>query len=449
IQYVLNTCGYTFHRKDTAKLFTMLTGPSLLAPTGPDHSRQRKILLPSFSHGILRENVSLFMQTAQKASGKMQELVQAGGNSSCVVDVYFWLSRLGLDAVGHGAFNHDFRALDDTPNEFVDAYRKIFAADIRVPTDAEIASGAVMRFIPIWVIPMLRLLPLGRGMQSLIDFQTETKKIASTIVDREIQALAGGLPLGKDVMSSLVRANMSETPKNKMNDDELLSQMIALMIAGHDTTSSSLVWLFYELSRHPEVQQKLREEIRTTRASANGELKAAEFDLMPYTIAVIKESLRYHPVAPQIGRGAGRDELIPLSRPVKTASGDETHTIPIKKDENIIISIRAYNRIRSLWGDDADEWNPERFLRDDRPKTSLGVHANLATFGSGVYSCPGWRFAILEIQAVLITLIENFEFSPPPNNPTIIRTVGMTTMSVVKGEETRGPQMPLTITPIN
>jgi cytochrome P450 len=61
------------------------------------------------------------------------------------------------------------------------------------------------------------------------------------------------------------------------------------MVAGHDTTSATLVWAFYELSRHPEVQAKLREEIKATRnAAGNNEIGVAEFESMPYTIAVIK-----------------------------------------------------------------------------------------------------------------------------------------------------------------
>lgn len=65
------------------------------------------------------------------------------------------------------------------------------------------------------------------------------------------------------------------------------------MLAGHDTTSATLVWIFHELSRHPDVQVKLREEIHATRAAAtsasgHGELGFTEFESMPYTIAVIK-----------------------------------------------------------------------------------------------------------------------------------------------------------------
>lgn len=93
-----------------------------------------------------------------------------------------------------------------------------------------------------------------------------------------------------------------------------------------------------------------------------------------------RETLRYYPIAAHSSRMAGRDELIPLSQPVKTVSGEEIHAIPIKRNERVLLSIWAYNRNKTLWGDDAEVWNPERFLGDnlyDRPKTSVGVYANL------------------------------------------------------------------------
>jgi cytochrome P450 len=173
------------------------------------------------------------------------------------------------------------------------------------------------------------------------------------------------------------------------------------MVAGHDTTAATLVWVFYELSRHPEVQVKLREEIKATRSAAgNNELGVAEFESMTYTIAVIKfgfpyicfnthidvvfnhprETLRFYPIAPHNRRRAGRNELIPLSKPINTISGDVINAIPVRRDQTVIMSFWAYNRIKSLWGEDAEEWNPDRFLESrlaDRPKNNLGVYANL------------------------------------------------------------------------
>jgi hypothetical protein len=69
-----------------------------------------------------------------------------------------------------------------------------------------------------------------------------------------------------------------------------------------------------------------------------------------------------------------------LSEPINTVSGDAINAIPVRRDQAVIMSFWAYNRVKSLWGEDAEEWNPDRFLESRfavRPKNNLGVYANL------------------------------------------------------------------------
>jgi len=381
---------------------------------------------------------------------KWRDLLQ-DGQQSTVVDIYAWLSRLTLDAVGQGVLSHNFGALDDTPGEFVRVYKNLFFDMFHKPNDISIAIGGLFRYLPIWVSAILQKVTM-RAAKRFSEYQTVSRNIALEIVQREMASLEGGVPQGKDIMSSLLRANMSETAKNKLSTEEVLSQMSTLTLAGHDTTTTTLAWLLYEVSRRPGVQNKLRGEVNATiTACSSNELGANDFESMPYTTAVIKETLRYYPIVAHIAREAGRDELIPLSKPVKTASGEEITAIPIKKGQRVLSSIWGYNRIKELWGEDAEQWNPERFVGDNlnlRPQKGLGVYANLATFSSGVHSCIGWRFAVLELQAILITLIQNFEFSPAPHNPVLLRALGPNLVPMVKGEEKRGSQLPMSISPV-
>jgi len=111
---------------------------------------------------------------------------------------------------------------------------------------------------------------------------------------------------------------------------------------------------------------------------------------------------------------AKRDDVIPLAFPVTTKSGTQISSIPITKGTQIDIAVDVYNRLPSVWGPDADQWNPERFL--NLKQTSLGVYSNLMTFGGGIRSCIGWQFAVIEMQIFAVALLENFEFSLPPKN---------------------------------
>jgi len=143
------------------------------------------------------------------------------------------------------------------------------------------------------------------------------------------------------------------------------------MLAGHDTTASTITWTLYELSRHPEYQNAVREEINAARAQAahceDNELSVTNLDSMKCLLAVMKvcqpsggflgkvvigsrlndmtqETLRYHAIAPFLLREVGRDDVIPLAVPQTTIAGEQISGIPVAKGQRIIISIASYNR---------------------------------------------------------------------------------------------------------
>lgn len=121
-----------------------------------------------------------------------------------------------------------------------------------------------------------------------------------------------------------------------------------MLLAGHETTSTSLSWGLLELAKHPDIQAKLRKEIHdmevTIRAYGRTSFTAADMDNMPYTQACLKEMLRYHSPVYHTHRTAGSDMAIPLARPIITKSGKEIQEVPVPKGTRIILSIVAYNR---------------------------------------------------------------------------------------------------------
>lgn len=77
-------------------------------------------------------------------------------------------------------------------------------------------------------------------------------------------------------------------------------------------------------------------------------------------------------------RTAGRDDVLPLAFPIVTKDGETLTELPIQKGQSILVSVCAYNRLPSVWGSDAEEWNPGRFLDVSQEKqTFVGVYANL------------------------------------------------------------------------
>ncbi|GJJ11632.1 hypothetical protein Clacol_005868 [Clathrus columnatus] len=471
IQYILNTSGYNFPKPLSNRIgFTIMLGPGIVSAEGTQHARHRKILNPAFSFGTLREFLPLFRQKASKLVNKLKEEIDFTTADPTVVDLVPWLSRTTLDIIGTASAEYDFEALDGVQNnKLAQVYNNIFADAIYQMSDINIAMPYILSKIPSFFTSILTRLPL-QTMSRFRNYMKVATEVAQEVVDKQTHLYLHGKEGSKDLMSLLVHANLSEDPKTKVAKNEILAQFTyelrlyisarpntkirTFFLAGHETTASALMWASFELSKHPEWQKKLREEIAKTRSQASErgdmELTIADFDSMSHLQAVMKETLRAYPIVPYVLRQAGKDDCIPLSYPVPTVNGEMISDIPVNRGERVIISILAYNRLKSIWGEDADEWRPERFLNGNgtHSQVNLGLIANLATFSSGIRGCIGWRFSLLEMQAILIELLENFEFSPSPGNVEIIRGSTGVMAPMVKGSTSARTQLPITLTPL-
>jgi len=223
------------------------------------------------------------------------------------------------------------------------------------------------------------------------------------------------------------------------------------MFAGHETVARTMTQCLWEMAKKRNVQESLRAEITETlekvRARGDSDFSVNDFDSMPYLVAVGKEALRLHPAAIEVQREATKDDVLPLTRPIVGVSGKVYNELPVPAGTLVFISIAGYNLNKDLWGPDAYEFRPERWLdTNEKPETPFGVYGNLATFSGGPRGCIGWRFAVIEMHTILVTLIRKFDFSLPDNGQEIrmFRQLGVTPMVV--GEEDRGPQLPLKVT---
>jgi len=361
------------------------------------------------------------------------------------------LARTTLDVIGQAAFGYKFNSVDNEETDLYKSYHNLIADANYMPSNFTLVFRRILGYVPIWMSRRLQSLP-KKDLNRLNKHKKLARGVAKDLVDKEMEAHMGGKEGGKDVMSIFIKANASEDPKRRLNEDEILSQITTLMLAGHETTASTVSWTLYELSKRPEMQRKLRDEIRAVRADAiargDEDITIPDLDSMKYMGAVMKETLRYHTIVLQMFRRAGHDDVIPLDFPQRTVSGDVITSIPVSKGQVVQLGIAAYNRIKSVWGEDADQWRPERFLQGGHPehKTNVGVFANLATFSSGLRACIGWRFAVIEMQALLVELIDNFDFSPASGNIEVKRAAAGALQPMVRGQESKGTQLPLTVT---
>lgn len=136
-----------------------------------------------------------------------------------------------------------------------------------------------------------------------------------------------------------------------------------------------------------------------------------QLNSLPYLENVVREVLRLYPAEPHTLRIATEDVVIPVSEPYLDRKGSKRSEIRMAKGNPILIPILALNRLESIWGSDAHEFNPDRWNSLSLIIKSMpGLYANMLTFLAGTRACIGYRFALVEFKAILSTLLRAFEF---------------------------------------
>ena len=140
---------------------------------------------------------------------------------------------------------------------------------------------------------------------------------------------------------------------------ELRSQLLNILFAGRDTTASLLGWLFYLLARHQAIWEKLRSVIidQFGTYNAGSEISFTNMKNCQYLQHTLNETLRLFPIVPMNRRVATRNTTLPLG-----GGADGQSPIFVKKGQQVEFSVHVMQRRRDLWGQDADEFKPERWL---------------------------------------------------------------------------------------
>ena len=208
--------------------------------------------------------------------------------------------------------------------------------------------------------------------------------------------------------SSSSSSSSSGGGSGKMSDKQLQDECVTFFLAGHDTTSTLLSWTLMLLAQHPHWQQAVREEVREVlggqRGEAKGSVSAASLTLdklaeMKTIGWVLNESLRlYPPVAFMSYR---------CLRPVKLS---EQLTIPANCNANIPVAL--IHRSKELWGEDADEFKPDRFSVGS---SGGGKPGAFMPFSLGPRFCIGQNFALQEAKVILALLALNFSWELSPS----------------------------------
>ncbi|KAI0633802.1 cytochrome P450 [Trametes polyzona] len=417
------------------------TPGGILTAYGDEHKYLRRLLNPAFGPAQIRGMTNIFIEKSAQLRDIWQNQVKRG---SAKLDVNEYLSRMTLDVIGLAGFGRDFNALDPEgkPNEFLDAFHRLFtivpSASSRLPfaklfrdRNAETSSYAAQVFQDIGA-------KLVAERRAAI-LETSSWKDAQNIERKDLQS--------RDVLTLLLKANMAQDipDDQRLSDQEVINQIPTFLTAGHETTSSSSTWALYLLSCYPATQKKLREELFSvdTESPTMDELLS-----LSYLDGVVRETLRLHSAVGMMTREAARDTIIPLREPFEDINGRIQHEIRIAKGDEVVVPILSVHRSKAIWGDDALDFKPERWQQPPEAATAIpGVWGHLLAFTGGPRACIGYRFALVELKAILFVLVRAFAFELAVPAEEVVAKTHPTHRPSLKSEPQRGAQMPLIVTP--
>jgi len=446
LQYILQTSSYNIVKSAfNLERATNFLGNSILTTEGNDHKKHRKAMLPAFGFPETKALTHIFQDKAAKLMEMWKSEIKRIDRPSLETNVHPWFTRATLDAIGEAAFGYEFGSMKDADNKLGNTYKNMLVGVAGYPSKTKVAWN---NFIALFSRTVVRLTNFPtKSKQWTLQTRRITREVAEQLFDEKwsVDREDSG---HRDVMSLLVKANSAEDAKSKLTRGEVVDQMSSIIFAGHETTSTTLAWSLWELSKNCAIQDKLRAEIEMYAQNYAGEaVPVSEYDGMEYMVAFIKEIFRFHPIVPKLLREAGKDIVVPLSEPIYDKDGNVLHEVFLKKGIKIFPNIAAYNRHPNLWGPDPHVFRPERWLDMKENKVKFGVYGNLGIFGAGIHACIGWRFALYEIQTFLIASLQDFRFDLQDNAPKIRRTFAGVMVPQVYGDEKR-VSMPLKITPL-
>ncbi|GMS88842.1 hypothetical protein PENTCL1PPCAC_11017, partial [Pristionchus entomophagus] len=181
----------------------------------------------------------------------------------------------------------------------------------------------------------------------------------------------------------------AQVPKN-LTVDEVVAQAMIFLLAGFDTTANALGFTSWILATHPEVLQRCKEEIDEN--CCDESISYEDLANLTYTEAVCKETLRFYPLG-----AFGNSRLC-----MKDA---EVCGMEIESGTNIVVDVYGLHFDPSIWGEDVDEFKPERWLDTDR---RVPPHAYIP-FGVGPRICIGMRLAMMEEKIALAHILRKFD----------------------------------------
>ncbi|KAF2471236.1 cytochrome P450 [Lindgomyces ingoldianus] len=392
---LVQTKCYSFEKPEYfRRIVGEIVGIGLVNAEGEEHRRQRKLLAGPFSVSNIKKLVPLFNDKSRDLSRRIEEQVQEHPNAPIEVNQNF--AKTTLDIIGTAALGVELCSLSTSGSTFSNLYAQI----LDQPPIGQLIS-AINMFVPIrnWV-------PLKANR----DFQRangEVRRLLRETIRKRKKAIFGERKGKTEVRKEFTEEGSKDLltfmiyekseGANKWSEDDILGHLLNFMAAGHETTAGALTWLILALCLHPNIQSRLREEVKAQIPHSNPP-SFTELENLSYMNNVLKEALRcYSP-----------STLIPRT-PSHTITFCDT-VIPV--GTTILLNPSVLHLNPDIWGSDAESFNPDRhaseYINENEQKSIRDPFA-LEAFSNGPRICIGRMFAMLEMKSVLVELLRKFE----------------------------------------
>ncbi|EOA34702.1 hypothetical protein CARUB_v10022270mg [Capsella rubella] len=258
---------------------------------------------------------------------------------------------------------------------------------------AELGEEAIYyrHFKPMILWRLQNLIGIGLERKMRTALATVNRMFEKIISSRRREEISRGKrkPL-MDAMNYYMKADTTKYKLLKPNNDKFIRDVIfSLLLAGRDTTSSALTWFFWLLAKHPQVMAKIRQEINT-------KFDHEDLEKLVYLHAALFEAMRLFPPLPFNHKSPAKSDVLPSGHKVEA-------------DSKIVICIYALGRMRSVWGEDASDFKPERWVSDNGSLRQEPSYKYMV-FNAGPRFCLGKHLALLQMKIVALEIIRNYDF---------------------------------------
>ncbi|XP_054803888.1 protein LUTEIN DEFICIENT 5, chloroplastic [Prosopis cineraria] len=394
-KHILRDNSKAYSKGILAEILEFVMGKGLIPADGEIWRVRRRAIVPALHQKYVAAMINVFGQATERLCKKLDAAASDGED----VEMESLFSRLTLDIIGKAVFNYDFDSLTNDTG--------IVEAVYTVLREAEDRSVAP---IPFWEIPIWKdISPRQRKVASALKLVNDTLdnliSICKRMVDEEELQFHEEYMNEKDPsILHFLLASGDDVSSKQLRDD-----LMTMLIAGHETSASVLTWTFYLLAKEPGIMSKLQEEVDSIlgdRFPSIDDMKKLKF-----TTRVINESLRLYPQPPVLIR--------------RSLENDVLGGYPIKRSEDIFISVWNLHRSPELW-EDADQFIPDRWALDGPNPNETNQNFKYLPFGGGPRKCVGDMFASYETVVALAMLVRRFNFHMALGAPPVEMTTGAT-----------------------